>query len=273
MFGMENYSFGSANAASASAPAVSRVASILDLVAESPSTLGVSEIARRSGVSKSTAHAIITGLIREGFLDKLDSRTGYSLGPRLARLATRAQHQRVLAVSQACMDTLSLEAGQTALFGEVQSDRVTIMARRESRGSLNLSAPVGSSIPVLAGALGKAYLGALDADLAHAFLLTHQAAQHTERSITSISTLESEAALARRRGYALERGEYLSGVAAAAAAISTSRDGYLVWLVGIEANFTDEQLQSAGECIGNVAREIQRLLSEDGEVAIERKSS
>ena len=76
-------------------------------------TLGVSDIARRVGVAKSTAHRVLTTLAGRGFIEQ-DPETGlYSLGLHLYELGTLSLERNRL--RHAALPTLRIMAHQTGL--------------------------------------------------------------------------------------------------------------------------------------------------------------
>lgn len=256
MFSMIDKAFDMENAvpARSSAPAVGRAALILDVVAEATHPPGVSEIARRTALNKSSVHAVLTALAEEGLVDLV--RGGYRLGSRLIALGMRARDQRLHDVAEAALNALAAETGETAFFGRVEGTSVHILARAISGRSLRLSAPIGSSVPVLAGALGKAYLSTLTEEDAAAFLAIHPPERYTEDSVTEPERYLKAALEAKGRGVALERGEYLSGVVAAAAPIHWSSSTYLLWVVGIGAAMDEGGLSSLGLRVRDAAQSV-----------------
>jgi DNA-binding IclR family transcriptional regulator len=271
MFSMQNVAFRDVNSpARLPAPAIARAARILDVVAAAESPVGVSQIARQAVLSKSSAHALVTALVAEGLLTP--SLKGYRLGGRLAHLGARARDQRMQTVAERVLAGMSAQLAETALFGRVEGTRVHILARTESERSLSLSAPVGSTVPLMAGALGKAYLTTLSKSEARSFLSSHQPHRYTERSVTDVASYLREVQTASERGFASERGEYLPGIAAVASAIPWSASTYLLWAVGIDATIDDSRMELLGSALRDAAAEIRRQLENEGEPA-ERNAS
>jgi len=126
------------------------------VVAAQPGELGVSEIARCSGLSKSTVHGLLSALVDEHLLAA--HRSTYHLGTALAELGTQARHDAPTAVLQPILGETARSTGDTAVFGRVHADEVRILMVEPGAGSLNLTVRVGSAVPVAAGALAKAYL-------------------------------------------------------------------------------------------------------------------
>lgn len=259
MFCMANPAFSTENDARARAPAVGKAVRVLETVAAQEQPLGVSEIGRRTGLSKSTVHALVTSLLREGLLEGGRASGGYRLGHRLISLSQRAKDSVIVERAQPELRSLAQETQETVFLGKLVADRVSVLDREESARSLNLSAPVGSTVPVLAGALGKAYLGEIGAEAARQYLAHHQLPQFTEASILAPERLLSDARQAATRGYALDRGEYLAGVSAAACCLRWEGSMYFLWVVRIE-QAGGPGLDTLGLLTQEGARNLQRSL-------------
>lgn len=264
MFVMENDSFGPSNISNGShpAPAVSKAVRILDAVANGASASGVSGIARSTGLSKSTTHGLIRALLHEGFLVPGDGGRGYTLGPTLAQLGSQASELQLMRTVAPVLHDVAIDTGESGLFGRLRGDRVVILDKQEGTRPLNLSAPAGSSVPVMAGCLGKAYLATLSQGAAEAFLERHPLPRFTDRSITDEKAYREAVEDARRADYAVDRGEYLPGVSAACACFTWRNGMYFVWTVGIDAGYADGDLKVLGQRVSAATGTILQRLEE-----------
>jgi len=216
------------------APAVAKAARVLDAVASPGGGASISEIARRAELSKSTAHGVVSALVDAGFLVASSESRGFELGPHLVELGLRARDLQLLDVAQEALRELVHRSGETSLFGRLKGTEVTILAHRESHRSVNLSAAVGSAVPLMAGALGKAYLALFTQEEATTFLQRTLLPRYTEKTVTDVEYYLREVDAARTSGYALDRGEYLPGVSAVSTAFLWLGSTYFMWTIQIE---------------------------------------
>ena len=125
-------------------PPTDRVVRILDFLASRPSErFGVSDLARRIGLSKPTCLGIVTSLAEAGYLVRDPVDKTYRLGPSLITLGHKAQES--LRVSPAARDQLrrlSARFDATAALSAVVDDRITL---------LDLVAPAGAEPGVEVG--------------------------------------------------------------------------------------------------------------------------
>lgn len=110
-------------------PPTERVVRILDFLATRPDErFGVSELARRVGLSKPTCLGIVTALCDAGYLVRDSADKTYRLGPSLITLGHKAQQS--LQVNPASRDELrrlSTRFGVTAALSAVIDDRITLL--------------------------------------------------------------------------------------------------------------------------------------------------
>jgi DNA-binding IclR family transcriptional regulator len=118
-------------------PPTDRVIRILDYLAGRPEErFGLSELARRLGLSKPTCLGIVTSLTEAGYLVRDAADKTYRLGPSLITLGHKAQES--MRMSPAARDELrrlSARFGVTAAISGVIDDRITL---------LDLVAPAGA---------------------------------------------------------------------------------------------------------------------------------
>ena len=117
-------------------PPTDRVVGILDFLAGRPDArFGVSELARRVGLSKPTCLGIVTSLTDAGYLVRDPADKTYRLGPSLITLGHKAQESmRVSPAAREQLRRLSSRYGVTAALSAVVDDRITL---------LDLVAPTG----------------------------------------------------------------------------------------------------------------------------------
>jgi IclR family KDG regulon transcriptional repressor len=260
MFTQENEETRQSNAM---VPAVAKAFRLLDMLSTSSEPLGISEMARRLGLGKSTVHGLVTTLQTLGVVESADGAKRYRIGRGLQAIAMRSSgRQDVRAIARPFLERLAAETDLTSFLGVVGADSVTILDLVHGRPAMSVSAPVGSSIPLLAGAVGKAILAAWDAPRRARFLAATPLPSFTAHSITDAADYANAVEAASVRGAALDVDEYVDGMRAAAAPV-VGPDGLLaavIWIAGFARNIDDALLESIAGAVGRVAREIGRAL-------------
>jgi DNA-binding IclR family transcriptional regulator len=205
-----------------------RSVAILDALAEG-GTLGTNEIARRTGISPSTASRQL-GTLLEGELIEYVEETGqYRLGLRLVQLGNAVLARLdVRNVARPHLEALVADVHETAtLSAPGDRDAITVdfvPADRYVQGVTRLGRPsVGH-----ASSAGKVMLAFGDRPLPPGPL-----ASYTERTITDRGALARELAEVRRRGYAEAYEEREPELNAIAAPVWDSR-GELAAIVALQ---------------------------------------
>lgn len=127
-------------------PPTQRVVAILDFLARHPNdSFGLSELARRTDLSKPTCLGILTSLVDADYLLRDAQDKTYRLGPRLIALGHTAQESmRVNPAAREELRRLSDAFGTTAALAAVIDDRITLL---ELAGPQDLGVRVGQSYP------------------------------------------------------------------------------------------------------------------------------
>ena len=129
-------------------PPTGRVVAILDFLARHPhDRFGVSELARRLGLSKPTCLGIVTTLTESDYLVRNSQDKTYRLGPALISLGHAAQESlRVDPAARAELRRLSAISGTTAALSAVIDDRITVLELVGPPGA-DVGVQVGQSYP------------------------------------------------------------------------------------------------------------------------------
>jgi DNA-binding IclR family transcriptional regulator len=120
--------------------------------------LGVSELARRLGIAKSTVHRLLGTLVAERFVRKLDNNQ-YALGIALWELGTQMVSGLELRdVAHPILEELRNATGETVHLSILEGAEVVYIDRLESPTGLTLFRRIGYRLPAYATSTGKAIL-------------------------------------------------------------------------------------------------------------------
>ncbi|AMO59409.1 transcriptional regulator [Mycolicibacterium phlei] len=219
-------------------PPTDRVVRILDFLADHPDQrFGLSELARRVGLSKPTCLGIVTSLSESGYLVRDPADKTYRLGPSLITLGHRAQESmRVSPAAREELRRLSARFGATAALSGVVDDRITV---------LDLVAPHGASPGV---EVGQSYPFAPPVGLM--FVLWDDDAERDwlarEPTIplrTNSARLERVIAQCRADGYLVER-------------LSPAGRRLYALMAGMSTDLPDELRALLGELVSDIGERV-----------------
>lgn len=136
------------DSAGRTSPPTERVVAVLDFLAEHPHDgFGLSELARRLGMSKPTCLGIVTTLTDARYLVRDARDKTYRVGPRLISLGHTAQESmRVNPAARTELRRLSAMYGTTAALSAVIDDRITLLELVGPPGT-DVGVQVGQSYP------------------------------------------------------------------------------------------------------------------------------
>lgn len=130
--------------------------SIVQAIGDGAETL--SELAAIIGCTRSTTQRLTAALLQQNWL-RLDRAGHYALGPKLARLATRAQSGTPLAsLSRTALQSLGERTRDTVHLGIRADDAVMYLDKIESRRGLETRSRVGQRMPLATTGIGRALL-------------------------------------------------------------------------------------------------------------------
>jgi IclR family acetate operon transcriptional repressor len=204
------------DAAGTGSSAIDKTLTVLESLAQHNR---VTDIAIRSGLSKSTVHRILQSLVARGFA-RADGNGGYLPGPRILTLAGMMM-QRFDPAQQAATELRDLRdsTGLAVHFAVRAGDEAVYVAKLDGRRSYQMRSRVGMSIALHTTAIGKAILANLPIDECDEVISRLPLTAITEHSITSPAELRRQLDDARTRGYAVDGGENDPGIVCVGAAV------------------------------------------------------
>lgn len=246
------------------APAVHKAFQLLRTVAEAQHGLRLVELADRLGYSRSTTHGLVHALLREKALILGDDAHELFLGPAVADLAfTDWNYARVNKIAQPILNEIRDLTGATVFLGVRIRTRVMITASAEAVQSIKISAPMGTSIPLFAGAVWKVFLAEETPERLAEMIGERGLPRYTSKSITSIKDYLVGLQEVRARGYATDNEEYISGMWAVAVGLNNKRGLPLaIWVVGISSNTGPEKFQEIAGTAMAAAKDLRLRLKE-----------
>lgn len=182
--------------------------------------IGVTELSKRLGIGKSTAHRLLHTLAEERLLER-DPHTGaYRLGLAMYELGNVVSaHTDLHEACSPVMDQLRNATRETVQVAVLDGREVVYVERRESPETLRLFGRVGHRNDAHCTSTGKVLLAFLqDSDLT-ALLDGWDLHAQTRYTITSHARLRDQLDVVRRQGWAEQINETEMGAASIAAPI------------------------------------------------------
>ncbi|MGH3359080.1 MAG: IclR family transcriptional regulator [Nocardioidaceae bacterium] len=191
---------------------------ILEAFDGSTPILGVSELARRCGLPKTTVHRLARGLADCELLERDGDR--YRLGPWLFELGQKVPaHRRLRVAAAPFLEGLSRATKETVVLGVPGHGEIFFSEKYVgSRGRGQVVTQIAGRVPMTCGASGKVVLAFGPAARVDA-MIDAGLPRSTPFTITDPEVLRRELETVREQEYAAERQELVVGYGAVAAPV------------------------------------------------------
>ena len=201
---------------------LSSVANSLRLIkafSEDEYEIGISDLAKRLGLAKSTVHRLASTLLEEGMLEQNPGDGKYHLGLALFELGTMVRRKMDFTVeARPFLRTLMEKTGETVHLAILDHDSILYIITHESKQALRMGSKVGTRAPVHSTAVGKVLLASQPDDEIER-IVARGLPQSTPKTITEAKALRRELAAVRGQSYAVDDEESEIGLRAIAAPI------------------------------------------------------
>lgn len=191
---------------------------VLHAFGESRRALGLTEIARLSGLNMSAAQRFTHTLHALGYLAREPNSRRYRLSPRLLDLSFLYQRASGLAeIATPHLVALGEASDETVQLVELDGAEVVYIARMPRHQVRNPAAVVGARMPATCTSSGRAMLARLPEAEAAAIVAASEPRALTPETVTDRKALLRRIAQARRDGYCIvERECWMSELSVAA---------------------------------------------------------
>jgi DNA-binding IclR family transcriptional regulator len=222
----------------------------------------LSELARETGLNKTTAYRLLAALEREGMVGRAADGERYILGPEVVVLGGRALRANNLrAVARPELERLAEATGETASLEILSGGEMLVID--EIAGSYLMSGvpDLGSRWPLHASSTGLAVLAFLAEEPARA-LLPASLRPVTDKTVTARAGLWRELAAIRQCGYSVADETLEVGLVAIAAPIfdHDGRPIAALSIAGPKLRVTADCIPAIGERIRVAAARVSALL-------------
>jgi DNA-binding IclR family transcriptional regulator len=194
--------------------------------------LGISELAKRLNVAKSTVHRLASALLDEGLLQQNPENGRYRLGVGLFSLGSLVRSRFDVAnASKKVLNELREKTQENVRLAVLEGDKAVYLHDFESPQTLRLKSGTGRQRPAFCVAEGLCLMADLKPAALDAMLEQEREAL-TEKTVTDADALRERIRKVKRQGFAIEDEECEIGTRCLAAPIYQS-DGRILAAVGV----------------------------------------
>ncbi|WP_228001423.1 IclR family transcriptional regulator [Nocardia australiensis] len=245
---------------------LSKAFNVLSVFNADQRVLTLTEIARASGLPKSTTHRLLRRLIPLGVIESHGQ--GFKIGLPMRRLASAMPIESLRESALPHLGSLHRWSGRHVHLGGLRGDRVVFVERFLVPGHKLPSASPGMDLPAHASALGKSML-AFVTDQELEAVLAKPLAALAPNTVTDPKDLLTELQNVRSRRVSVARGESHVDVTCVAAPILIR--GRAVGAISVSTTANDNAVDRAlidavRVTADRISRDNQRILAQGNEI-------
>jgi DNA-binding IclR family transcriptional regulator len=201
-----------------SVQSIRRAFAVLGTLGDGP--LGVTDVAGRSGLPKSTAARLLATLADEGAVEQIPGDTVWRLGPRLVTLTARYGLARSLAaIARPTLDELAAASGEAAGLAMPDGDLVHYIDQVDTPNPVQVRDWTGARAPLHAVSSGQVLL-AFRPPAAIERYLGASMERFTAHTLADADAVRERLHSIRRKGYTWAIEEFDPGISSVAAPIA-----------------------------------------------------
>lgn len=197
---------------------IERAFAVLSALADGP--IGVTQVAERVDLPKSTAARLLASLAREGAVEQVPGDSRYRLGARIVTLSAGvAPVRNLVSMARPILEELARDAGEAAGLSVPDGAMVHYVDQVDSTHQVGVRDWTGTRVPGHAVSSGQVFLASMSTPLLERYLAQPRVA-FTARTITDSGALRERIRAVQLAGYAWVREEFAEGLNSVAAGVA-----------------------------------------------------
>ena len=241
-----------------------RAIDILEVLATEKTGCGITLMAQKTGLHKSTVHRLLNSLLQRGYVEKEPGGDNYQLGMKILFLGSAIlDRMDIRRIAKPFLEELSkhtrevvhlaiLDAGETVYIDKVEG----------TDSSIRMYSQIGKRGPVHCTGVGKVLLSGLEDSEVEAILNEKGMPKYTENTISDMHAFKKHMEKVRLLGYALDEREHEEGIRCVAVPIY-DRKGRIIAAISVSGpimRFSEERVMDLIDVIIKVSRDISYQL-------------
>lgn len=241
---------------------IDRAFDIIEVLSEENNGLGVTEIANRIGLHKSTAHRIITTMANRGYLNKNES-GNYQIGLKLIEsVSCYINSLELQTEARPYIAKITGELGLTSHLGVLDGDQVVYIEKMDVFSNVRMYSQIGLHVHSYSCSLGKCLLSNYSAADLKKIMCNCSFTRFTDKTISSLDELIVDLDLVRKRGWSIDDEESEVGHRCVGAPIYDYRGDIIAAISasGPTSILTEVRIESVAAYLKEQAMEISKSM-------------
>lgn len=241
---------------------IDRALDIIEVLSEENQGLGVTEIAGRIGLHKSTAHRIIATMADRGYLNKTEKGT-YKIGLKLIEAVSCYINSLELQTeARPYVAQITSELGLTSHLGVLDGDQVVYIEKMDVFSNVRMYSQIGVHVHTYSCSLGKCLLSNYSSQQVRKIMANCSFIKFTKKTLGSVDELIADLDKVRSRGWAIDDEEAEVGHRCIGAPIYDYRGDIIAAISasGPTTILTEKRIKPVAEYVRKQALEISRSM-------------
>ena len=251
---------------------VERAFAVIRAFAKATEPLTISDVARRTALTRAAARRFLLTLQRLGFVHAANG--GFRLGPAVLELASTYFSTSSLAdASQPVMEDVVERLHESSSVSVLEGTDILYVARVPTKRIMSVNLAIGVRLPAFATSMGRVLLAHLPNDQLEAYFAAATFQRLTPQTVSSEADLRRVLKQVRQQGWAMVDQEVEVGVRSAAAPIR-DQSGRVIAAINVSAHASRVNLRQLRRThvpvVVDAARRISLALGWREALAIDR---
>ncbi|WP_026894386.1 IclR family transcriptional regulator [Clostridiisalibacter paucivorans] len=238
---------------------VDRALSILEVLSENSSGLGITEISKKIDLHKSTVHRLLSTLIYKDYVEQDHETNKYRITLKVLELGNnRLKDLDIVTVSRPHLTELMKKTNEVVHLVILEKEEIVYIDKVESENTIRMHSTIGKRSPAYCTAVGKAIMSHMTMEEVLEIWNNSQIKEHTQYTITGVDEMKEELKKIRERGYSVDDEENEIGVRCVAAPIFNWKGDVIaaISISGPTMRVTKEKVEEFSILIIEYARRI-----------------
>lgn len=241
---------------------IDRVLDIIEALSEERDGLGVTELANRVNLHKSTAHRLLATLVRRNYVEKTESGM-YRIGLKLIEAVSCHINSLELRTEARpyIVDIIS-HLGLTSHLGILDGRDVVYIEKMDVVSTVKMYSQIGARVHAYCSALGKCLLSSYSKQELDFLMKECSFRKLTPNTIASMEDFHEEIAKVRRQGWALDDEEFEIGYRCIGAPVYDYK-GDVIAAISASGDIRilkNDRIEDTAEYVKQVAKKLSRSM-------------
>lgn len=233
--------------------------------------LSLTELTHMTGWAKSTIHAMLVSLREVCAVEQSEQDGRYWLGYHLMELGSKVSNSwQGVQLARPRLLHIVNTIQESAYLSRLCGSELLLVACAEPNEGFQVCAETGSQVPMHCTTQGKAILAFMPEEERRRVLEKNGLRPYTPQAIHSLEVLEHQLEEVRQRGYAVERGEFNTGLQSVGAPVfdSSGKARYAISIVSAMRGSAWREFDQAVKLVTEAAASVSYDLAAAGREAL-----